>query len=486
MDEDVTELSPQAGPQTDFMECPADVAFFGGAAYGGKSYCLLLEPLYHVNTPGFGAVIFRRTTKQVRNKGGLWDTSTKIYGRIPQANPVESRLKWEFPVSDVTFAHLEYESDIYSHDGSQIPLLGFDELQHFTREQFRYLLSRNRSTCGVKPYCRATCNPDPTSWILELVGWYIGEDGYAIKARSGVIRYMATYQDKFVTAATPEELCEKYHFSAGTKFKTFTFIPSMFEDNPIGMKADPDYVLNLELQSEHEKARLKYGNWKVRKQGKMFKREWFRWIDPKDVPQITRMAVGCDPSGGAGHGHDAQGIVKDGAGFAPKIVTDKGPDGRTYFYVFTDATCSLSPAGWGKRTVDTYHADPKADVIVAEKNFGGDMVESTIRNEDQYANVKLVTASRGKAVRAEPIASLYEKGLIFHVGAKPELEDEMIGFDPEDPLAASPNRMDAHVWAMTELMGGKEAALDYMRWLDDKDAIAAAKEKEANNGTGSR
>ena len=103
--------------------------------------------------------------------------------------------------------------------------------------------------------------------LIAFFKHHISEDGYAIKARSGVIRYMATYQDKFVTAATPEELCEKYHFSAGTKFKTFTFIPSMFEDNPIGMKADPDYVLNLELQSEHEKARLKYGNWKVRKQG---------------------------------------------------------------------------------------------------------------------------------------------------------------------------------------------------------------------------
>src|SRR5665213_285025 len=474
------DLAPQAGPQTDFLTTAADVAIFGGAAYGGKSFALLLEPLHYVNVKNFGAVIFRRTMKQVFNKGGLWDTAAQIYGQIPQAVPIQTRHKWQFPVSDVTFAHLEYESDIKTWDGPQIPMLGFDELQHFTREQFRYLLTRNRSTCGVKPYCRATCNPDPTSWILEIIGWYIGDDGFALKERSGVIRYLATYQDKFVTGADAEELFTKYNISRTDsqgkprRFKTVTFIPSKFEDNPIGIAADPDYIANLDLQSAHEQARLRDGNWKVRKAGKLFKREWYKWIDPKDVPKIIRMAVGCDPSGGAGKNHDMQGIVKDG----------KGSDAK--FYCFTDASCSLTPAGWGKRTVDTYHDEPRADIIAAEKNFGGDIVESTIRNVDAYANVKLVTASRGKAIRAEPIAALYEKGLVFHVGAKPELEDELVGFDPDDPKAPSPNRMDAHVWAMTELMGGRDAALDYVRWIKQQDALKDSAAKTAKEGTHAR
>ena len=472
-------LKPQAGPQTDFLRSTADVVIFGGAAGGGKSYALLLDPLYHINVPGFGASIFRRTLKQVKNKGGLWDTSMKIYGNILKAVPTESRYKWSFPVSDVTFNHLENESDVQTWDGAQIPALGFDELQHFSREMFRYLLSRNRSTCGVKPYCRATCNPDPDSWILELIGWFIGEDGYPIKERSGVKRYFATYQDKFVNAESPEELIRLYKFPATdakgkpTRFKTVTFIPSKLDDNPALTEADPDYELNLELQSEHERARLRDGNWKVRKQGKLFKREWFKWISRKeyDALHIGSATVGVDPSGGSGRGHDEQGIVGDSKGHFPN-------DGTTYYFCVDDATTSKTPLGWAREAVNCYE-EIKAGDIVAEANYGGAMVESNIHTVDPNVKVKMVTATRGKAVRAEPIASLYEKGLVFHVGAKPELEDEMIGFDPDDPNQKSPNRMDAHVWGLTHLVGGTKGWAEFAK--QDLERLRAEKEKERGN-----
>ncbi len=460
-------LAPQPGPQTEFLASPADVVIYGGAAGGGKTYGLLLEPLRHVNVPGFGAVIFRRTTKQVRNKGGLWDTATTIYGRLPGARLLESVLTVQWPNQvDVTFAHSEYEKDVYSWDGSQIPLLGFDELQHFSRAQFRYLLSRNRSTCGVPAYCRATCNPDPDSWILELIDWYIGADGYPILEHCGKLRFFFTHNDKFVTAATKQELRETYAIPAeipDSEIRSVTFIHADLDDNPALLASDPSYRANLHMQSEAERERLLKGNWKARKQGKMFKRAWFREIGPEDVPgqprTYTRVVVGVDPSGGSGKGHDAQGIV----------AVAQGRDGK--FYVLDDATCSLSPAGWGRVAVDTY-ALHKADTIVAEGNFGGDMVISTIQTVDRYANIKKVTASRGKAIRAQPIASLYEKGLIFHVGAKPELENELAGFDPDDAHAPSPNRMDALVWAITELMGEANGVLDYYRMLAQEDADA--------------
>ena len=164
------------------------------------------------------------------------------------------------------------------------------------------------------------------------------------------------------------------------------------------------------------------------------------------APDLARVVVAVDPSGGHGEGNDEQGIV----------VAGKGVDGRAY--VVADRTCKLSPDGWGRRAVQAY-IDHKADRIVYEVNFGGEMVESVIRTAAQSMGVtvatKAVHASRGKAVRAEPIAALDEQGRVSHVGVFPEMEDEMTVWTPES--GQSPNRLDARVWALTELMlGGQE------------------------------
>jgi phage terminase large subunit-like protein len=124
-------------------------------------------------------------------------------------------------------------------------------------------------------------------------------------------------------------------------------------------------------------------------------------------------------------------------------------DGR--FYVLEDATCDLGPAGWGRRAVERFHHH-KADRIIAERNFGGAMVESVIRTADKNAPVKLVTASRGKSVRAEPISALYEQGRVSHVGGMDALEDQMMQMTLTGYMGdGSPDRVDALVWALSEL-----------------------------------
>lgn len=158
-------------------------------------------------------------------------------------------------------------------------------------------------------------------------------------------------------------------------------------------------------------------------------------------PDQARVVVAVDPSGGHGEDNDWQGIV----------VAGKGVDGRGY--VLADRTCKLSPDGWGKRAVWAY-VEFKADRLVYEQNFGGEMVEAVIRTAAQAMGVtvatKAVHASRGKAVRAEPIAALYEQGRISHVGNFPELEDELCTWTPDS--GQSPNRLDGAVWGFTELM----------------------------------
>lgn len=182
--------------------------------------------------------------------------------------------------------------------------------------------------------------------------------------------------------------------------------------------------------------------------GALWTREMFDSHRKDKLPDMRRIVVAVDPSGAAGatDGGDSIGIVVAGVGI----------DGRGY--VLADRTCKLSPDGWARRAVNAYH-EFKADRIVAERNFGGAMVEAVIRTADKSVSYKEVTASRGKVARAEPIAALYEQGRVSHVGGLEELEDQMCQIGPSGYIGeGSPDRADAMVWALTELMMGKQAS----------------------------
>ena len=156
------------------------------------------------------------------------------------------------------------------------------------------------------------------------------------------------------------------------------------------------------------------------------------------VPKLRRVVVGVDPSGGKAE----QGIVAVGLGW--------NEDG----YILQDGTCLAKPEGWGRRVVELYEKH-SADKVVAEKNYGGDMVLSTIRSVSPNIPVKLVTASRGKHIRFEPVGSLFEQLRLHIVGSMESLEDEIVCFTPDGYEGdESPNRADALVWAVHDLMLG--------------------------------
>ena len=166
----------------------------------------------------------------------------------------------------------------------------------------------------------------------------------------------------------------------------------------------------------------------------------------REAPDMQRIVVAVDPSGTGGDEDEG-----DSIGIA---VAGLGVDARAY--VLGDYTCKLSPDGWGRRAVKAYR-DFEADRIVAERNFGGAMVEHVIRPVDKKVSYKEVTASRGKVVRAEPVAALYEQGRVSHVGSFPEMEDQMCMMGPTGYAGeGSPDRVDALVWALTDLMLGKD------------------------------
>lgn len=179
------------------------------------------------------------------------------------------------------------------------------------------------------------------------------------------------------------------------------------------------------------------------------KHEDIRHVD--EAPTLERIVVGVDPAGSHRKAANYTGIIAAGV--------DSPEDPQTDAYVIGDYSVRATPEIWARRAVEVYHT-LNADCIIAEKNFGGDMVESVIRNVDPNVPVRLVHASKGKTVRAEPICMLYQQGRIKHVGHLPELEEQLTAFTPAGyAREGSPDRGDAAVWALSALMLNMRAGM---------------------------
>lgn len=253
-----------------------------------------------MNNKDFGAVFFRRESTQISNEGGLWDTAMTIYPELGASMKSHPSPECSFQSgARVSFRHLNQENTVYSYQGAQIPLIVFDELTHFTKKQFFYMLSRNRSTCGVRPYVRASTNPDPDSWVAKFIEWWIDQEtGFAIPERSGVIRWFYVIDDNYVWGSSKEELIEKYGHIMTIEGevvppKSVTFVLSTVHDNKALLSKDPAYLANLMALDRVERARLLDGNWKIKaSSGEVFKRTWFEIVD--SVPNFKNSARAWD------------------------------------------------------------------------------------------------------------------------------------------------------------------------------------------------
>lgn len=167
--------------------------------------------------------------------------------------------------------------------------------------------------------------------------------------------------------------------------------------------------------------------------------------------ELVRVVVAVDPSGGSKKESDEVGIGAAGVGNCRCKCVNPWDKPELHGFVLEDVSDILTPGDWAARVAALYRKRD-ADRVVAETNFGGEMVESNIRTlGDPNISYRAVTASRGKAIRAEPVAALYEQGKVHHVGAFPKLEDEMTQWNPLIDTR-SPNRLDWLVWAFTDLM----------------------------------
>jgi predicted phage terminase large subunit-like protein len=399
-------LVPQVGPQTAFLKTNADIAIYGGAAGGGKTYGLLLEAARNIDNPNYGGVIFRREAVQITSEGGLLDTSFGIYNEIGGRVKLSPHHQWTFDSgSTITFSHLHNKDDVNDWQGSQIPFIGYDELTHFTEWQFWYMLSRNRSMCGVRPYIRATCNPDADSWVADLVSWYIDPDtGYPISNRSGVIRYFIRHDNKLYWSVSRQELINDF---PGMLPKSFTFIPATLEDNAILNQTDPNYRANLLAMNRVERERLLHGNWKIKPEsGSYFPSINVTIIPavPNDVTSWVRRwdLAATEPS-----------ETNPSPSATASVLMGKRSDGRI---VIANAVNIRKNASIVRETIKAIASQDKANynrvvtIIPQDPGQAGKDQASSLTKYLLGYRVRSVRETGKKQVRAEPLSAQWQAG----------------------------------------------------------------------------
>jgi phage terminase large subunit-like protein len=310
----------------------------------------------------------------------------------PIYEPSKRRLTW--PNGAVAFTFSAEEPDRLR--GPQHDAAVCDELASWTRPetwdmlQFGLRLGRN-------PRCLVATTPRPIKPIRELL---------AREGRNVVVTRGSTYENRANLApGFFDQVIRKYE---GTRLGRQELNAELLEDTPGALWSHG--VIDAARQAA--------------------------------APNLARIVVAIDPAATSGEDADESGIV---------VV---GKDNQGHGYVLADASGKYQPIEWAKIAIAAYRAN-HADRIVAERNNGGDMVEATIRMVDQNVPVTTVWASRGKVTRAEPVSALYEQGRMHHVGTFPQLEDQMTNFTSDFNRHAagySPDRLDALVWAATELL----------------------------------
>ena len=407
-----------------------------GGSRSGKTFLLVRAIIQRaINAPASRHAIFRFRFNHA--KTSIWaDTLPKV-------------LKLCFPTLRARFDKTDFYVEL--PNGSQVWIAGLDD-----KERVEKILGAEYATLYFNESSQIPWGSIETALSRLAQKCELAPEIAAATGRAHLA--LKAYYD----CNPPSKLHWSYqlfrqHLKPGTKeavnaadYAEMKVNPS---DNADNLPAE--YFDVLASMSAAKRLRFEAGEWASEVSGALWALEDRKAEDGKTIPGIDsqrvaeqpdmqRIVVAVDPSGTKGDGSgDDIGIV----------VAGKGVDGRAY--VLQDGTCQLSPEGWGRRAVDLYKRW-EADRIVGARNYGGDMVRFTVATADKLASFKEVSATRGKVVRAEPISALYEQGKVSHVGTFPDLEDQLCNFTPGGYVGeGSPDRADALVWALTELMLGE-------------------------------
>ncbi|QQM29307.1 DNA-packaging protein [Martelella lutilitoris] len=413
---------------------PARNVMLRGGSRSGKTFLLVRAIIQRaINAPGSRHAIFRFRFNHA--KTSIWsDTLPKV-------------LKLCFPGLTVRFDKTDFYVEL--PNGSQVWIGGLDDKERVEKILGQEYVTLYFNESSQIPWASVEMAMSRLAQKCELAP--------EIAAATG---RMFLRLKAFFDCNPPSKLHWSFQLFR-SKIKPGTKEALANPDDYVEMRINPvdnadnlpgEYFDVLASMSAAKRLRFEAGEWASEVSGALWSLEDRKAPDGrvmpgidslrvKEAPRMQRIVVAVDPSGTRG---DGQG---DDIGI---IVAGKGVDGHGY--ILADETVNMSPEGWGRRAVDLYHRWG-ADRIVGERNFGGDMVRFTVATADRNASFKEVVASRGKVVRAEPISALYEQGKVHHVGVFADLEDQQCNFTTSGYIGeGSPDRADAGVWALTELM----------------------------------
>ena len=407
------EIRPQEKQEL-ALSSPADVVILGGGKGGGKSHCLRIAPLRHINKKGFHAVIFRRTLPQVRASGSLWDKSAELYPKLG-GDPNLSQLKWTFPSgASIKYWHLSKSTSWNDWYGSEVSFFAFDQIEEFQQEQFLKILGCSRSTCGVKPQIFATCNPKAISWLRTFLDWFIASDGYVDLERNGQLRYFTVVQDsddrtqfQFVDA--------DWRDANDMPPKSMTFIVSDIFDNPALLKSNPEYLSSLMAQNAVDRARYlgirgRGGNWNiVESAGLMFQSSWFEIVDriPDHRPDVKKCVRFWDLAATVKDYSDPSASVK--------MITVNDDDGKQIFYILDMTNEVMTPDRIEQRILGCANGDGNGFAARWEQERGGSAAirdtAARVRNLIGF-NAGGVLSYGDKVERAKGLSAAAEQGRV--------------------------------------------------------------------------
>lgn len=265
---------------------PATVVLMGGAAGGGKTRYLTHDNAKWYDKRHYGAHIFRRTTGELKGKGSIQEDCEAIYPLLGGTfTEPQQTVEWKFPSgAEIVLAGLQHDKDVRKWIGRSMMSINFDECNQFSDNMFWMLFSRLRNMHGIPSKFRMTCNPDPDSWVLEFVQWYLDDAGFADPEKSGKIRYFGRKNGKLVWFSDLETAQK-----AGVSVTSFTFIGSKLSDNRLLETADPTYRERLLGLRPVEQARYLGGNWYIRAvAGDYFQEQYFPRANPEYAREIVR------------------------------------------------------------------------------------------------------------------------------------------------------------------------------------------------------
>lgn len=353
---------------------------------------------------------------------GLWDTAMEVYNKLPDGFRPKFRNKGNeiiFPSgAKLTMKHMELVKDKFNHQGLQYSAIYFDEGTQFEWEQVEYLMSRMRSSAEGNSYMMVSCNPDPDSWILPLIEWYLDDEGYPDQTKDGVFRWFVSRDGSLVFRDTPEELLEEY--GDDCEPLSFTFISATIYDNPVMMRENPKYKAFLEGLNEVDKARLLHGNWYARARSSThFDRQWV-----EEVPAVPRKAKRIRAWDLAS---TEKSDVNRNPDFTAGVRMSKDADG--YYYI-EHATRMRKRAGSRDLEMMKIAKQDGSDCIVsipvdagaAGKTAAFELGKKFI--SEGYRVKKVPTTNKSKITRFEPFSSAAENGLVKIVKSSfPTLQD---------------------------------------------------------------